>query len=509
MDKEKLAEELLKENLVTEEQVKEAFDYSLQGEREFPFSLLSLGYIEREKLNELLGKYYEGYSIALERLLSFPLILDSVAAEIALEYQFIPLKLEDNTLTIALSALSNRYLLEAIEELTGHKVKVLVPPPDLMRKFMERYKGSPYGKGLIRRGYGYNTLVIDDEKNGIRPLAFPHLMKELRASEWLRSALAEAIRSRSRKIKIVPDETDGSLVISKGDGGIFDHRVPASVYKKLERFFLDVGKVSRLGGTESLPGKLYLIGRERRLSLCITAKETVVGREFDLELFDEKLFSSSYEELMGEARLVKDRVERIVKRREGMLLVTGPEGGGKEEYLHCLIDYLKGAAEQITVVEERIWKKIEGITQIYPDGDKYANLAACVEEALMKPPEILVISDIKDREEAEMAFLSTARSFVVGCVSSGDSYALIEWLVENQLKPAVKAGLLKGIVAVHSFERLCDSCKVEYRPTETEARKFSLKDQPGRKLWTNKLCAGCRGGGHVLREPSSRRHGLP
>jgi type II secretory ATPase GspE/PulE/Tfp pilus assembly ATPase PilB-like protein len=221
--------------------------------------------------------------------------------------------------------------------------------------------------------------------------------------------------------------------------------------------------------------------------MVVSSFPTIYGERFLLEMFDERILRSSFEETTAPYSELKQLLEDFMLRaRKGMVLFTGPDGSGRSSLLYSYLSKCKDEFHEILTLENSVHYPLSGVTQTQVDPEE---MDQALEEVLRQRPELLAINSLRTKRSVELAFLSAARLPLITVMSSYDCYVALDWLCRNKLKSAVKAGLLSLVVSPRLIPRICPHCSTSYEVPEPLKAEINVADAP---LRMNQGCDLCR-----------------
>ncbi|MCR4733221.1 MAG: Flp pilus assembly complex ATPase component TadA [Lachnospiraceae bacterium] len=169
------------------------------------------------------------------------------------------------------------------------------------------------------------------------------------------------------------------------------------------------------------------------------------------------------------------RFNRILKRPNGIILVTGPTGSGKSTTLYTALSELNTSDVNIMTVEDPVEANVPGINQVQVNVKAGLTFASALRSFLRQDPDIIMVGEIRDRETAEIAVqASITGHLVVSTVHTNSSAATITRMVDMGVEPYLLADSLVGIIAQRLVRRLCENCKEEREATDFETRVLGL-----------------------------------
>ena len=246
---------------------------------------------------------------------------------------------------------------------------------------------------------------------------------------------------------------------------------------------------------------------EKRLPQDGRIRLKIAGRDYDVRLstlpvaYGERLvmrlLPDSQEllnlEKIGFNKSQTEVLERIIKRPNGIFLVTGPTGSGKTTTLHACLAEINNTDKNIITIEEPVEIMQEGIGQIEVNPKINLTFAMGLRAILRQDPNVVLVGEIRDVETAEIAIqASLTGHLVLSTLHTNDAASAITRLVDMGIEPFLVGSSLVAVLAQRLVRTLCLICREQYEATAAELREMSVRD-PGRPvtLYRGRGCDEC------------------
>jgi type II secretory ATPase GspE/PulE/Tfp pilus assembly ATPase PilB-like protein len=219
--------------------------------------------------------------------------------------------------------------------------------------------------------------------------------------------------------------------------------------------------------------KMKAVGREidlRVSALPASHGESVVMRILDKEaaLVDMDLVGFHPNDLT--------RINTIMTRPNGVLLVTGPTGSGKTTTLYAMLKSLNRTDTKIITAENPVEYNLEGINQCQVNHIIGLDFPRILKAMLRQAPNIILIGEIRDKETADIAVQAALTGHLVfSTLHTNDAPSSITRLIDMGVKPFLVASAVQAIMAQRLVRKLCNNCKEGYKPAEAELKMIGLK----------------------------------
>lgn len=248
-------------------------------------------------------------------------------------------------------------------------------------------------------------------------------------------------------------------------------------------------------------GRFSITVDRREYDIRVSTLPTVYGEKCVLRLNQKKIMNRNKKTLgLSEDDLVK--FDRILRRPNGIVLVTGPTGSGKSTTLYTALSELNSDMVNIITVEDPVEANIEGINQVQVNVKAELTFANALRSILRQDPDIIMIGEIRDGETASIAVqASITGHLVVSTLHTNDTASSVTRLLDMGVESYLIADSTVGIIAQRLVRRLCPNCKKE-RPVldhEADYLELSAKDRARQVIFEPVGCQRCNGTGYYGR----------
>ncbi|MEZ4330754.1 MAG: type II secretion system ATPase GspE [Myxococcota bacterium] len=246
---------------------------------------------------------------------------------------------------------------------------------------------------------------------------------------------------------------------------------------------------------------------EKRLPQDGRIRLKIAGRDYDVRLstvpvaFGERLvlrLLPDTQELLDLEKIGFNptqlaALDRIIKRPNGIFLVTGPTGSGKTTTLHAALAKINGPEKNIITIEDPVEITQAGVGQIEVNPKINLTFATGLRAVLRQDPNVVLVGEIRDKETAEIAIqASLTGHLVLSTLHTNDAASALTRLVDMGVEPFLVGSSLVAVLAQRLVRVLCKSCKEAYTATDDELREIGVKP-PGRPvtLYRGVGCPAC------------------
>jgi type IV pilus assembly protein PilB len=194
---------------------------------------------------------------------------------------------------------------------------------------------------------------------------------------------------------------------------------------------------------------------------------------------------------------------QLIKKPNGICIVTGPTGSGKTTTLYSALRELNDISSKLITAEDPVEYDIDGIIQCQIKPEIELTFGRILRSMLRQDPDIILVGEIRDKETAEIAVQASLTGHLVfSTLHTNDAPSAIARLLDLGLEPFLVTATLEGIIAQRLVRRICLNCKEEYTPTEEQLMELELRPEnvQGRKFHYGKGCEMCNNTGYKGRQ---------
>lgn len=248
-------------------------------------------------------------------------------------------------------------------------------------------------------------------------------------------------------------------------------------------------------------GRMRLLIGAKDIDIRVSIVPTTFGERAVLRLLDRRQGLIGLHEVgldEGDAR----RMEELLTRTSGIILVTGPTGSGKTTTLYAALNRIHTEEKNIITVEDPVEYQLKGVGQIHVNPRIGLTFASGLRSILRQDPDVIMVGEIRDYETAEIAIqASLTGHLVLSTLHTNDSASALTRLIDMGVEPFLIASSLVAVVAQRLVRNICPFCKESYEATEEEYRYFSSLASLHSPLVLSRGagCDKCRGEGYLGR----------
>ena len=503
----KLGELLVKENLISPQQLQEALTYQKQHGGKLGYNLVKLGFVKDEEITGLLSRQYGVPAINLARFEIDPTVIKLVPAETAQKYQIIPLSRAGANLTIAMVDPTNVFAMDDIKFMTGYNVEPVVASETAIMDSIDRYYGSAHSLQLKEvmselAETDAGDVEVLEESSDIDLEELERSSEEAPVVKLCNLILTDALRRGASDIHIEPYERE-FRVRFRIDGVLYVVMNPPmklrdAITSRLKIMAkLDISE-KRLPQDGRIKIRMNSNGKMRELDYRVSTLPTLFGEKVVLRLLDKENLMLDMTKLGFEVGSLKHFEEAILKPW-GMVLVTGPTGSGKTDTLYSAISRLNTPETNIMTAEDPVEFNLVGINQVQMKESIGLNFAAALRSFLRQDPNIVLVGEIRDFETAEIAVKAALTGhLVLSTLHTNDAPSTINRLMNMGIEPFLVATSVHLICAQRLVRKICKECRgpMEVPPQALIDVGFEPDQAKKLTIFKGKGCTTCNNTGY-------------
>ena len=457
---ERIGELLVRENLITAEQLRKAREEAKTGGSRLGAQITKLGFLQEQELSSFVAKQYGVPDINLDEFDIDPSVIQLIPEEVAAKHTVVPVNRAGSTLILATADPSNIFAIDDIKFLTGYNVEVVVASEDQIKRAIDRYYDKSSSLDDIMGDFDDSDLELVNTEDDVDVNALAKESEDAPVVKLVNLVLTDAIKKNASDIHVEPYEKE-FRVRYRIDGVLYEVMRPPMKLKNAMTSRLKI--MAELDIAERrLPqdGRIKLkLGRGKEMDYRVSVLPTLFGEKTVLRLLDKSNLQLDMTKL-GFEQAQLDTFQHAIHQPFGMVLVTGPTGSGKTTTLYSALSELNKISENISTAEDPVEFNLAGINQVQMHEEIGLNFAASLRSFLRQDPDIIMVGEIRDFETAEIAVKAALTGhMVLSTLHTNDAPSTVNRLLNMGIEPFLVASSVNAIVAQRLARRVCPECK--------------------------------------------------
>jgi len=451
---------------------------------------------EREVARKLAGRYRCPFVDLSEQRID-PELFRTIPADLMFRYNFVPLEVQNNSLSIAVSDPSLVLLSDELPLLLGKKLAIKVATAKQIGDILKRTEQSQ--RVLEQATEAFTLQVSKEEEESEETISGDRLTRDTTVSPVVRlveTIIFTALERRASDIHIEARDTE--VAVKYRIDGVLQHAMQPIAKEWHSTVLSRIKVLSDLDIAERrVPqdGRFRVKYKGRFIDLRVSIMPASHGEDAVLRVLDKETLSEKFQSLsldvVGFSELEVKRFRRYIQEPYGMVLVTGPTGSGKTTTLYAAINEIKSDEDKIVTIEDPVEYQLKGITQIPVNEKKGLTFARGLRSILRHDPDKIMVGEIRDQETAQIAIQSALTGHLVfTTVHANNVTDVIGRFINMGVEPYNFVSALNCIMAQRLVRVICENCKRPRKFTPVELKEAGLDPA----AWANVVLsegAGC------------------
>ncbi len=457
--------------------------------------LVELGYCSREQVNAAMATKLGIPYVKLSNYEIPPQVLSLVPADIALQYNVLPLAEHNKRLVIAMENPLDWEALELLRFHTNRNIDAVITSSAEISKVLDKYY-------LQHSEEDFNDIsdeleMLSEERPRTDLTVLASMAREAQKKPIVRlvnALITQGIQHRASDINIRPSK-DRVNIYYRIDGKLqFSRSMSLSLLPGLVSRIKITGHMDIAERRLPQDGHARVIHQGNVIDLRLSVIPTVNGESVVIRILDKQVGLKPLDEL-GLSEVENHKLRTLMSRSYGMLLVTGPTGSGKSTTLYALLNEIRRRNPHIITVEDPVEYDMDNIEQIQIAPIIGYNFAEALRHILRHDPDVIMVGEIRDIETARIANKAALTGhLVLSTLHTNDAASSVTRLIDMGVEPYLLSSTLLGVLAQRLLRLNCPHCKVEEQ-IEPDVRQ-ALKLREDEIFYKGSGCNSCNNTGY-------------
>ena len=494
-NRKKLGDLLIENGKITYDQLKEALEKQKTSGKRLGELLIDSGIITEEDIISTLEIQLGIRRVNLGVTDISQEVTKLISENLATKYTLIPVYIEYDTLYVAMADPLNLFALDDVSIVSGYEVEPLIAGTKEIKNAIAKYYSSQYAqKAADELTKEHTSKQVAAESKELE--AEVDDVKNAPVVRLVDSIIENSIRAKASDIHIEPFETYVK-VRYRVDGELREiMRTPKETQSALITRIKILASLNIAERRVPQDGRIMTTIDGKGVDLRVSILPTVNGEKVVIRILDRENFLVE-RSVLGLDKEDDEKLDRILSKPYGIVLVTGPTGSGKSTTLYTVLRELNDEAKNIITVEDPVEFVLEGVNQVSVNTKTGLTFAAGLRSILRQDPDIIMIGEIRDGETAEIAIRAAITGHVVlSTLHTNDAPSSVVRLVDMGIEAYLVASSVNGIIAQRLVRRICPMCKEEYQANDFEKEILGVDKGQRLVLYQGKGCPFCNNSGY-------------
>lgn len=491
-----LGDILLENGLITKNQLEDALAEQKTSRDKLGRILVRKGYITDQQLLEVLEFSLGIPQVQLNRVRIDPAVVKILPTSLIRKHYILPISINQQRLTLAMVDPLNYEAIDDVRILTGLDVLPVLVSENDMNAAIQQYAALQVDSKIEKllgelNQYNYGAVEVDSLS--------PDIEDDAPVIRMVNSILQQAVQGLASDVHIEPLEHE-VRVRFRIDGDLLEVlNLPKKSFPAIVSRIKIMGNLDISEKRVPQDGRTRMVIDGREIDFRISSLPSIHGEKMVLRILDRTHALMPLYDL-GFSSDNLEKINSLIRRPHGMIVVTGPTGSGKTTTLYSILTEINVAERNIVTLEDPVEYSLVGINQVQINTKAGLTFPAGLRSILRQDPDIIMVGEMRDTETAELGvraaltghlFFSTLHTNS----ASGTIARMVNMGVENYLL----SSSLIGVISQRLIRRLCSNCKEPYYLDEPAARRLGMESYADQEFYRPHGCNMCRQSGYAGR----------
>lgn len=454
---------LLRRRAISQEQLNEAKQVSKDQNIPLSEALIRLNYASGEEVMRAVAQEHGREFVDLNEVQIPPGVIELVPESVSRENAILPLADEGDSLKVIVS---NPYDIDTIEKLRfilNRRIDIALAPLENIQEAINRYYGQTEGESADSIMQEFTDTAIDFTETTQTVQAGPNEAVDENSAPIVKLVdlmIKEALQLRASDIHVEPFEDvvriryriDGALIIRDSP----PRRLLGAIVSRIKI----LGKMDIAERRRPQDGRIKITAGDKDLDLRVSVIPTNHGQSVVMRLLDKDNIKVTIRQL-GLAEDTFAAFNQLIRRPNGILLVTGPTGSGKTTTLYSALNALNRPDKKIITAEDPVEYYLPGINQCEVKHSIGLDFARIIRSMLRQAPNIILVGEIRDLETAGMAIQASLTGHLVfSTLHTNDAPSAVTRMIDMEVPSYLVATSVIAVLAQRLVRKVCERCKV-------------------------------------------------
>ncbi|VTR91117.1 type ii secretion system protein e : Type II secretion system protein E OS=Planctomyces limnophilus (strain ATCC 43296 / DSM 3776 / IFAM 1008 / 290) GN=Plim_0410 PE=4 SV=1: T2SE_Nter: T2SE [Gemmata massiliana] len=498
------ADILLKKKLLSPDQLSEAESAASSGGLKLQDAIVKLQYLSANEVMSAMAEHFGMKFVDLKEVQIAKAIIELVPESVARENLVLPLQLEDNTLELITADPTNYDTIQKLQFILNKEIRPVLAVQEQIQEAINQNYGQSETESVDSMLVEFTDTAIEfTQTESVSAMASAD-DSDAPVVRLVNLIISEAISQRASDIHVEPF-ADRVRIRYRIDGVLVERdSAPRRLLAPLLSRLKIMGQIDISEKRRPQDGRIKMTVQGKHFDLRVSLLPSVHGQSAVMRILDRGNIQVNIRDL-GFADDDYMKFQQIIKRPNGIFLVTGPTGSGKTTTLYSALNELNRPDRKIITAEDPVEYYLPGINQVEVKHGIGLDFARIIRAMLRQAPNIILVGEIRDKETAEIAVQASLTGHLVfSTLHTNDAPSAVTRLADIGVPPFLIASSVIAIMAQRLVRVNCIKCKEPYQPQAAELRAAGINQEQLAKatFMKGRGCNHCRQTGY------RGRHGL-
>lgn len=450
---------LVERGLISEDQLQAVLEEQTRTGQRLGQILLARKLISEEQLVDIITTRLDIPRISLENIVIDPHVIEAVPLSLARKHTLIPVVRIGSTLTVAMADPLDIIALDELKYVTSLRINRAVSTKSSILQAIDQFYS-------LRDSMAEVIRDIHEEDSSVQDIAATISEAEGSASEaplikLVNLLIIQAVKERASDIHIEPDEQ--KLRVRYRVNGVLKEQIapPPSLHASIVSRIKVMSQMDVSERRTPQDGRFVVTVGGSDVDVRASTLPTIHGEKVVLRVLDRRNLVTGLEHLGFDAQSACG-FSQVIRKPEGLVLITGPTGSGKTTTLYAALTAIRTVEKNIITIEDPVEYSLSLINQVQINEKAGLTFASALRSILRQNPDVIMVGEIRDTETAQMAVRSALTGhLVLSTVHTNDAAGAVARLLDMGVENYLLASCLLGVLAQRLVRTICPKCRTQ------------------------------------------------
>ncbi len=459
---------LLQRGIISLDQLNEAKDAAKAKKTKVGDELVKNGYAAADDVARVLAEFHRMPFVDLHTIKIPDTVIERVPESVARENNVIPISEEDGALRILITDPFDLETIEKLRFILNRKIETAIASRESIMEAINQYYGQQEGESADSMLQEFTDTAIDfteteeaSDNNEAADESSPPVVR------LVKLMIDEAVQLRASDIHVEPFE-DRVRIRYRIDGMLVERDSPPRrlLGAILSRIKI-LGKMDIAERRRPQDGRIKVTVGDKELDLRVSIMPTNHGQTCVMRILNKDNIKIGVRQL-GLAEKDFREFQGLIRRPNGIVLVTGPTGSGKTTTLYAALNALNRPDRKIITAEDPVEYYLPGINQVEVKHQIGLDFARIIRAMLRQAPNIILVGEMRDEETASMGIQASLTGHLVfSTLHTNDAPSAVTRMVDMGVPNYLVASSVIAVVAQRLVRTICPKCKKKHTPPKS------------------------------------------
>jgi type IV pilus assembly protein PilB len=494
------AEILIRQGTISSEQLAEAKRVAKTSGKKVPDQLVVLGYATGDEVMRAIAKEHGLDFIDLNEVVIPPSVVELVPESVARENAILPMAEEDGGLKVIVSDPLDLDTFEKLRFILNRKVDIALAPRENILEAINRHYGQMEDQSADSMLQEFTDTAIDFTETEQEAQGAEEVIDETSAPivRLVQLLISEAVQLRASDIHVEPFE-DRVRIRYRIDGVLVERDSPPRrlLGALLSRIKI-LANIDIAERRRPQDGRIKVTLGEKQLDLRVSILPTNHGQSAVMRVLDKDSIRVGVRQL-GLSDADFRQFKNLIKRPNGIILVTGPTGSGKTTTLYAALNELNRPDRKIITAEDPVEYYLPGVNQVEVKHHIGLDFAKIIRAMLRQAPNVILVGEMRDNETAQMGIQASLTGHLVfSTLHTNDAPGAITRMIDMGVPGYLVASSVMAVLAQRLVRVVCSKCKQPFTPSDAVLESAGITPDmlASARFMKGKGCGHCSKSGY-------------